>query len=105
MHATENEPSTWTFLTHHARVLVAITRDPGVRLREIAEGIGITERAVQKIVSDLYQGGYLTRERVGRRNHYSLNLDQHFRYPTEADLPISLLIGIFTERELPHQAG
>ncbi|MEO3869499.1 winged helix-turn-helix domain-containing protein [Nonomuraea sp. B12E4] len=95
--------STWTFLTHHARVLIEIARDPEVRLRDIAASIGITERTAQNIVRDLYEAGYLTRDRVGRRNRYSLNLDQQFRYRTEAGVPISLLTDIFTRRELPLQ--
>ncbi|MFC5834762.1 helix-turn-helix transcriptional regulator [Nonomuraea insulae] len=98
--SASDHPPTWTFLTHHARVLVELARDPEVRLREVAVSIGITERTVQNIVADLFRAGYLTRERIGRRNRYSLNLDQHFRYPTEGDLPVSLLIGIFTNRDL-----
>lgn len=94
----------WTFLTHHARVLLAIAHDPQARLRDIATALGVTERTVQGIVSDLHQGGYLIRERVGRRNHYSLNLEQHFRYPTEAGMPIRLLIDMFTDRDLPDAA-
>lgn len=70
-------------------------------MRDIAAGIGITERAVQGIVTDLHQAGYLSRDRVGRRNHYSINLDEHFRYPTEAGLPIRLLIDMFTQHDLP----
>ncbi|GGK46361.1 hypothetical protein Ppa06_02520 [Planomonospora parontospora subsp. parontospora] len=93
--------STWTFLTHHARVLLEIARDPQVRLRDIADRIGITERAVQGIVSDLHREGYLTRGKVGRRNHYTLNLERGFRYPTEAGLPVGLLIDLFTQRDLP----
>jgi predicted transcriptional regulator len=63
----------WTFLTNHARVLVEIARNPQTRLRDIAAGIGITERAAQAIVTDLEEAGYLTRTRVGRRNHYSVD--------------------------------
>ncbi|MEV0616860.1 MarR family transcriptional regulator [Nonomuraea sp. NPDC050404] len=100
MSSTDDRSSSWTFLTHHARVLVEIARDPAIRLRDIAAGIGITERAVQSIVRDLYEAGYLSRHRVGRRNHYSLNLDQHFRYPTEANLPISLLVDMFAQHDL-----
>ncbi|MFB4270644.1 helix-turn-helix transcriptional regulator [Nonomuraea sp. GTA35] len=100
MSSADDRASSWTFLTHHARVLVEIARDPDIRLRDIAAGIGITERAVQNIVRDLHEGGYLSRDRVGRRNRYSLNLEQHFRYPTEAGLPISLLIDMFTQRDL-----
>ncbi|MEU4332943.1 helix-turn-helix transcriptional regulator [Nonomuraea dietziae] len=92
--------SAWTFLTHHARVLMEIARNPDARLRDIAASLGITERAVQGIVSDLHQTGYVTRERVGRRNHYRVNLDQHFRHPAEANLPIKLLIDMFTQHDL-----
>jgi len=94
-------PGSWTFLTNHARVLVEIARNPRARVRDIAAGIGITERAVQGIVSDLQQAGYVTIDRVGRRNEYSLNPDARFRYPTEADLPVRLLIDMFTERDMP----
>ena len=90
----------WTFLTHHARVLLEIARDPEIRLREIAIGIGITERTVQTIVNDLDEAGYLTRERVGRHNRYQLNTDKHFRYPTEAGMPVRHLIDMFAERDL-----
>ncbi|MEQ4722178.1 MarR family transcriptional regulator [Nonomuraea sp. B19D2] len=100
MSTFDDHPSTWTFLTHHARVLVEIARDPQVRLRDIAASIGITERTAQNIVRDLYEAGYLTRTRIGRRNHYSLNLEQHFRYPTEAGLPVRLLIDMFTQHDL-----
>ncbi|WP_433237625.1 helix-turn-helix transcriptional regulator [Streptosporangium sp. CA-135522] len=100
--SSSDEPaSTWTFLTHHARVLLEVARDPHARLRDIATRIGITERAVQGIVSDLHQEGYLTRGKVGRRNHYTLNLERSFRYPTEANLPVRLLIDIFAQHDLP----
>ncbi|MFB4273541.1 helix-turn-helix transcriptional regulator [Nonomuraea sp. GTA35] len=102
MNAPDDRPPTWTFLTHHARVLVTLTRDPDGRVRDIATEVGITERAVHAIITDLHQAGYLTRERVGRRNRYTLNLDRHFRYPTEAGLPIRLLIRIFTDQDLHH---
>ncbi|MFC6579693.1 helix-turn-helix transcriptional regulator [Planomonospora parontospora] len=82
-------------------MLLEIARDPQVRLRDIADRIGITERAVQGIVSDLHREGYLTRGKVGRRNHYTLNLERGFRYPTEAGLPVGLLIDLFTQRDLP----
>jgi DNA-binding MarR family transcriptional regulator len=59
----------WSFLTNHAQVLVCIAHDPGVRLREIAEAVGITERAAQRIVGELSAAGYVSRRRIGRRNH------------------------------------
>ncbi|MFI6504876.1 helix-turn-helix transcriptional regulator [Nonomuraea typhae] len=98
MRQPERERPTWTFLTHHARVLLEIARNPEVRLREVASGIGITERTVQIIVNDLRAAGYLDRERVGRRNRYSLNTELRFRYPTEADVPVRRLIDMFADR-------
>ena len=73
-----NGTPTWSFLTNHAQVLLCIAQDPGIRLREIGETIGITERAAHRIVSDLAAAGYLARERHGRRNHYMI----------ESDLPV-----------------
>lgn len=72
-------PPSWSFLTNHARVLVCIARDPGVRLRDIGEHAGCTERAAHRIVTDLIAAGYITRERVGRRNHYTIN--EHLPLP------------------------
>src|SRR4051794_6907452 len=69
------EPSNWSFLTNHARVLVSIAQDPGIRLRDIGEKVGITERAAHRIVNDLAEAGYISRERRGRRNHYAVKLD------------------------------
>ncbi|MFI6499459.1 helix-turn-helix transcriptional regulator [Nonomuraea typhae] len=96
-----SESPSWTFLTHHARVLLEIARDPEARLRDIAASIGITERTVQTIVNDLHDAGYLSRERVGRHNRYQLNADLTFRYPTEAGMPVRRLIDMFAERDLP----
>lgn len=71
----------WTFLTHHARVLIEIARNPSSRLRDIADRIGITERSAQSIVTDLEDGGYITRTRVGRRNQYTIDPSRPFRLP------------------------
>jgi hypothetical protein len=67
-----DERPPWSFLTNHAQVLACIARDPGVRLREIGDTVGITERAVHRIVDELEAAGYLARERRGRRNHYTI---------------------------------
>jgi predicted transcriptional regulator len=75
---SRNGTPTWSFLTNHAQVLVCIAQDPGIRLREIGETVGITERAAHRIVSDLAAAGYLARERHGRRNRYTI----------ESDLPV-----------------
>ncbi len=63
----------WTFLTNHAQVLLCVAHDPDLRLREIGDAVGITERAAHRIVGELVAAGYLTRERIGRRNRYSVN--------------------------------
>lgn len=72
-----NEETTprWAFLTNHAQVLVCIAQDPGVRLREISDAVGITERAAHRIVTELDAAGYITRKREGRRNQYTIKPD------------------------------
>jgi hypothetical protein len=67
----------WTFLSNHAQVLLCIAHDPGIRLRDIGDRVGITERAAHRIVGELAGAGYLSRERRGRRNHYTI----HTRLP------------------------
>ena len=83
----------WTFLTNHAHVLVAIARDPDARLRDVAARVGITERAAQGIVQDLVSEGYLTRERVGRRNRYEVDAAKPLRHPLERDHDVAVLLG------------
>jgi predicted ArsR family transcriptional regulator len=72
-----SQPSspTWAFLTNHGQVLICIARDPGARLRDIGERLGITERAAHRIVVELAAAGYISRERNGRRNRYTINAD------------------------------
>jgi predicted ArsR family transcriptional regulator len=65
----------WSFLTNHAQVLLCIAKDPGVRLRDIGERVGITERAAHRIVSELVSAGYVSRSREGRRNRYAVRSD------------------------------
>ncbi|MGW3939395.1 MarR family transcriptional regulator [Streptomyces phaeochromogenes] len=88
----------WTFLTSHARVLMAIARDPTARLRTLAATCQITERAVQAIVADLEQAGYLHRQRAGRRTQYALSLDQPFRHPAEDGLVVRDLVELALDR-------
>ncbi|MET7830703.1 MarR family transcriptional regulator [Streptomyces sp. NPDC005386] len=87
------------FLTHHARVLIVIARDSAARLRDIAAACDITERTAQNIVSDLEQGGYLRRQRHGRRTQYSLRLDGRLRHPLDAHLPVRQLLDLFTSHD------
>lgn len=72
--------SHWTFLSNHGLVLVSLARDPDARTRDVAEAVGITERAVQQIVHDLVDQGYLTKVKVGRRNHYTIVRSAHLRH-------------------------
>lgn len=84
----------WTFLSNHAHVMLCIAREPSLRLRDVAQQVGITERAVQRIVSELEQAGYLTRQRDGRRNHYQVHLDRPLRHPLERDCDLADLFGL-----------
>jgi predicted ArsR family transcriptional regulator len=79
----EPDIPSWTFLTNHAHVLIAISRDGELRQRDIAHAVGITTGAVQRIIDDLEEGGYVRRERVGRRNHYVVTADRPLRHPLE----------------------
>jgi hypothetical protein len=71
----------WKFLTNHAHVLLCVAHEPQIRLREIAEAVGITERAAHRIIAELEEGGYITRERNGRRNVYVFHPDAVMRHP------------------------
>ena len=73
----------WTFLTNHAHVIVAISREPELRQREIADLVGVTEGAVQRILHELEADGYVSRERIGRRNRYHVHHDLPLRHPLE----------------------
>ena len=79
-----SEPHTsWTFVTNHTQVLLCIARDEDVRLRDVAQSVGITERAAQRIVADLVAAGYVERLRVGRRNHYVINSNVEMRHQAQ----------------------
>jgi DNA-binding IclR family transcriptional regulator len=71
----------WKFITNHAQVLLCVAHDPEIRLREIADACGITERAAHRIIADLEQAGYISRERVGRRNRYEFHPEVSMRHP------------------------
>jgi hypothetical protein len=79
----------WTFLSNHGHVMVAISQNPDIRVAEIADLVGIGERAAVRIVQDLVEGGYLTRTKVGRRNSYSIDYSQSLRHPLESEHAIS----------------
>jgi hypothetical protein len=91
--AAPRTPSgSWTFLSNHAHVLLCLAADPDQTLPAIAEQVCVTSRAVQLILTDLIQGGYVERTKVGRRNHYRVNADGHLRHPLEAHHRIADLI-------------
>lgn len=76
--------SDWTFLTNHAHVLFCLAQDPEIRLRDVADQVGITERAVQRIVTELEDAGYITRQRNGRRNSYIVHQQRPLRHKIES---------------------
>ena len=84
--------SQWGFLTNHALALVCIAREPGARMREIADCLGVTERAAHRIVCDLCESGYVTKSRVGTRNRYEVNLDGDLRHPLAGGVPVRDLV-------------
>jgi DNA-binding MarR family transcriptional regulator len=84
----------WTFLTNHARVLAAIARDPGIRVRDIASRCLLTERAVQKIIADLEDAGYLTHTRNGRHNHYTVKDRAPLRHPADQGPMVADLLAL-----------
>jgi predicted transcriptional regulator len=84
----------WTFLTNHAHVLLCIARDPAARVRDLAAQVGITERAVQRIITELEEAGYLSHVRDGRRNHYELHADKPLRHPIERHRSVAELIAM-----------
>jgi predicted ArsR family transcriptional regulator len=91
---TETGPgeARWTFLSNHSHVLLCLHREPDLTLREVADRVGITERSVQRILGELEEAGYVTRERVGLRNRYRFRTSAPLRHPIEAHCRIGDLI-------------
>ena len=99
MSSTESEKP-WRFVTNHTQVLLCIARDPDVRMRTIADSIGITERAAQRIVRDLIDSGFVQRERVGRRNRYVIDRTLHMRHAAQHDHEIGELLDLLKLQEV-----
>jgi DNA-binding MarR family transcriptional regulator len=91
MSSTE-EPKTWTFLTNHAQVLLCLADTPDIRLRDVAERVGITERATQRILAELVQAGYVKTERVGRRNRYTVDRQHAMRHSAQLGHEVGALL-------------
>ncbi|CAA9347117.1 MAG: hypothetical protein AVDCRST_MAG72-1190 [uncultured Nocardioidaceae bacterium] len=87
-------PAAWTFLSNHGHVLVALAQDPEARMREVAERVGITERAVQQIVRDLVEQGYVEKSKTGRRNEYRIVEAAHLRHELEAGVSLREFVGM-----------
>jgi len=99
----------WSFLTNHARVLMCIAHDPGIRLRDIASTLGITERTAYGIVTDLTEGGYVIKEKDGRRNRYQIQAHVPLREPITRERTIGevldVLLGTGGRRRRPARVG
>jgi hypothetical protein len=93
-----DETPSWSFLTNHAQVLLCIAHDPGIRLRDIGEAIGITERAAHRIVVELAAAGYISRRRNGRRNQYTIQSHLPLPDPLAREQKIGDLLAILTGR-------
>lgn len=92
--AKHSGASKWTFLTNHGHVLLCLAQASDLRLRDVADQVGVTERAVQRIVADLEDGGYLRRRRLGRQNVYEIDAEQPLRHPVEAHHSVGALIAL-----------
>jgi predicted transcriptional regulator len=95
----------WTLLTNHGHVLVCIAREPDILLSDIAARVGIRERAAHRIVNDLVEAGYVTRTRVGRRNHYEVHGDQPLRHRLQRDLDAATLLRLVGGQRRRQPAG
>ncbi|MFD7046411.1 helix-turn-helix transcriptional regulator [Streptomyces mirabilis] len=92
----------WTFLTNHARVLAAIAEDRTTRIRDIAARCQLTERAVQKIISDLEEDGYLTHTRQGRSNEYRIEEGTNLRHPADSGPTVADLLALLVQHDAEH---
>ena len=89
----------WRFVTNHTQVLLCIARDGDARLRDVAEKVGITERAAQRIVADLVEAGFVERKKIGRRNHYSIDRGAKMRHPAQMGQEIGDLLDLLSSTD------
>lgn len=101
----ERPAAAWKFVTNHCLVLLCICEDPGIRMVDVAERVGITERGVQGIVGDLVRDGYLYRERVGRRNHYRINSDLPLRHIETQHSRLADLLALLATHEATREGS
>jgi hypothetical protein len=95
------KPSSWLVLTNHGNVLLCVAREPTIRISELADRVGIGERAAQKIIGDLVNDGYLVRVKEGRRNRYEVNRSAELRHPLLADMEIGPLLDALRQPQPP----
>jgi hypothetical protein len=103
--SSEAVASGWDFLTNHAHVLLCVARDPGIRLRDIAAAVGITERGAHKVLTELVDEGYVLRERHGRRNRYKVRPELPLRHPLVHDREVGDLLKVLLRPERPERKG
>ena len=96
---SRNMATSWTFLTNHARVLLCISGDPGMRLRDIADRAGITERSAYSIVQDLAEAGYIIKEKDGRRNRYRIEADLPLPEPSSQERTVGEVLALLAGRD------
>ena len=94
--SSPGDAKSWTFLTNHAQVLLCLADTPDIRLRDVAERVGITERATQRILADLTEAGYVKTERMGRRNRYTIDRQHAMRHSAQRGLEIDALLAALT---------
>ena len=90
--SSPEQTKTWTFLTNHAQVLLCVAHDPEIRLRDVADQVGITERATQRILAELVDAGYVEAERVGRRNRYRVDRRHAMRHSAQDGFEVGALL-------------
>lgn len=95
------EPAGWTFLSNYAFVLICVAQEPEIRLTDLAERVHITRRAVQRIIADLEEAGYLSRIREGRRNRYEVHMDAPLRHPINAHCSIGDVLNLILKSKIP----
>jgi len=97
--STGQEHRSWTFLTNHAQVLLCIAQNSDIRLRDVAQTVGITERAAQRIVLDLVEANFLERQRNGRRNRYAINPNAEMRHAAQQGHPVGELLNLLRPQD------
>jgi predicted HTH transcriptional regulator len=98
---SDSSAAHWTFLTNHSHVLAILAWNPSIVLRQVALQVGITERAVQRIIADLEAAGVIEREKVGRQNHYLIRLDLPLRHPIESHRTVGELLAVIQIADSP----